>query len=125
VNFFASANQKQPKTTRLANTKGEERAMDEDESQENLQAETDTDETRRQTDHSQTPPLRSQTGSDTDDDQEEDREEQTTGGLWGHGRLSQSVYDNNPPTGGKRVSKQNAVKEVVKHLKKDFGRYLR
>ena len=27
------------------------------------------------------------------------------------------MYDNNPPEGGKRMSKQNAVWEVVKHLK--------
>ena len=91
--------------------------MDEDESQENSQTEEGADETRRQAELSQTPPLRSQAGSDADDDQEEDREEQTTGSLWGHARLPHSVYGNNPPAGGKRMSKQNAVWEVVKHLK--------
>jgi hypothetical protein len=91
--------------------------MDGDESQQNSQTEEGADETSRQVEHSQTPPLRSQAGSDADGDPEEDREEQTTGSLWGHARLPHSVYGNNPPAGGKRMSKQNAVWEVVKHLK--------
>ena len=94
--------------------------MDEDESQQNSQTEEGTDDTRRQGEYSQTPPLRSQVGSDTDDDQEEDREEQTTGSLWGHPRLPHSVYVNNPPAGGKRMSKQNVVWEVVKQLKEKY-----
>ena len=59
----------------------------------------------------------SQAGSDADDDQEEDREEQTTGSLWGHVRLTHAGHGNNPPVSGQRLSKQNVVWEVVKHLK--------
>ncbi len=37
--------------------------------------------------------------------------------MWGHARLSRSVYSNNPQAGGKRKSKPNGVWDVVKHLK--------
>ena len=50
----------------------EERVMDEDESQQNSQTEAGADETNRKSEHSQTPPVWSQGGSDADDDQEED-----------------------------------------------------
>ena len=56
-------------------------------------------------------------GSDGEDDKDEDREEQTSGTVWGHARLSRSVYGNNPTTGGKRQSKPNEVWDVVKQLK--------
>ena len=70
----------------------EEREMGEDESQDNSQTEAVTDETRRQQECSQTPQLESVGGSDSDDDKEEDREEQTTGSLWGHARLTPSIF---------------------------------
>ena len=66
---------------------------------------------------SQTPPLRSAVASDADDEKEEDREEETSGTLWVHARLPQSVYGNNPAATGKRKSTNNAVWNVVKHLK--------
>ena len=72
------------------------------------QTEAAADATSRNPERSQTPDLNalgSVGGSDADDDKEEDREEQTTGSLWGHTRLPPSVYGNNPPSGGKRVSK--------------------
>jgi len=85
--------------------------------EENSQKDAAADETSRQTECSQTPQLRSDRGSDDDDDKEDEREEQTSGSLWGHARLPPSVYGNNPPPGGKRMGKANAVWEVVKHLK--------
>ena len=85
--------------------------------EENSQKDAATDETSRQTERSQNPQLRSDRGSDDDDDKEDEREEQTSGSLWGHARLPPSVYGNNPPPGGKRMGKANAVWEVVKHLK--------
>jgi hypothetical protein len=73
--------------------------------EENSQKDAAADETRRQTERSQTPQLRSDRGSDDDDDKEDEREEQTSGSLWGHARLPPSVYGNNPPPGGKRMGK--------------------
>ena len=82
----------------------EERAMDEDKSEQNSQTETVGDEPRSQEQHSRTPPLtcgqevqsdtalQTEGGSDDKDDKEEDREEQTSGTVWGHGHLSRSVY---------------------------------
>jgi hypothetical protein len=77
--------------------------------EENSQKDTATDETSRQTERSQTPQLRSDRGSDDDDDKEDEREEKTSGSLWGHARLPPSVYGNNPPSGGKRMGKDNVV----------------
>ncbi len=53
---------------------------------------------------------------DADDEKEEDREEETSGTLWGHASLPQSVYGNNPAATGKRKSTNNAVWNVVKYL---------
>ena len=52
-----------------------------------------------------------------EDDTEEDREEHTSETVWGHPRLSRSVYDNNPAVADKRQSKPNTVWDVVKHLR--------
>jgi hypothetical protein len=79
--------------------------------EENSEEDAAADETRRQTERSQTPRLGSGRGSDDDDDKEDEREEQTSGSLWGHARLPPSVYGNNPPSGGKRMGKANAVWE--------------
>ena len=95
----------------------EERALDEGASATNSQSEADVGERSGQPQQSQTPPLRSAVASDADDEKEEDREEETSGTLWGHARLPQSVYGNNPAATGKRKSTNNAVWNVVKHLK--------
>jgi hypothetical protein len=55
--FLFLSNKTNQKDTRLVNMKGEERTMDQDESQQNSQTEPVTDETNMQTDHSQTPPM--------------------------------------------------------------------
>ena len=91
--------------------------MGEDESQDNSQTEAVADETSRKQESSQTPQLGSVGGSDADDDKEEDCEEQTTGSLWGHTRLPPSVYGNNTPSGGNRLSKVNAVTRITKELR--------
>jgi hypothetical protein len=95
----------------------EERALDEGASATNSQSEADVGERSGQPQQSQTPPLQSAVASDADDEKEEDREEETSGTLWGHARLPQSVYGNNPAATGKRKSTNNAVWNVVKHLK--------
>jgi len=95
----------------------EERALDEGASATNSQSEADVGERSGQPQQSQTPPLRSAVASDADDEKDEDRVEETSGTLWGHARLPQSVYGNNPAATGKRKSTNNAVWNVVKHLK--------
>ena len=117
VKFFASVQKR--KDSRLWKTMQNMEAEEERGSvgEENSQKDVAADETSRQTERSQTPQLRSDRGSDDDDDKEDEREEQTSGSLWGHARLPPSVYGNNPPPGGKRMGKANAVWEVVKHLK--------
>lgn len=114
MNFFASAQKSEGRET-LENMEGEEERGIVGE--ENSQKDAAADETSRQKERSQTPQLGSDRGSDDDDDKEDEREEQTSGSLWGHTRLPPSVYGNNPPSGGKRMGKANAVWEVVKHLK--------
>jgi hypothetical protein len=100
----------------------EERALDEGASATNSQSEADVGERSGQPQQSQTPPLQSAVASDADDEKEEDREEETSGTLWGHARLPQSVYGNNPAATGKRKSTNNAVWNVVKHLKEHTAR---
>ena len=114
MNFFASTQKSEGHET-LENMEGEEERGIVGE--ENSQKDAAADETSRQKERSQTPQLGSDRGSDDDDDKEDEREEQTSGSLWGHTRLPPSVYGNNPPSGGKRMGKANAVWEVVKHLK--------
>ena len=114
MNFFASTQKSEGRET-LENMEGEEERGIVGE--ENSQKDAAADETSRQKERSQTPQLGSDRGSDDDDDKEDEREEQTSGSLWGHTRLPPSVYGNNPPSGGKRMGKANAVWEVVKHLK--------
>ena len=114
MNFFASAKKTKGHET-LENMEGEEERGSVGE--ENSQKDAAADETSRQKERSQTPQLGSDRGSDDDDDKEDEREEQTSGSLWGHTRLPPSVYGNNPPSGGKRMVKANAVWEVVNHLK--------
>ena len=88
----------------------EERALDEGASATNSQSEADVGEHSGHPQQSQTPPLRSAVASDTDDEKEEDREGETSGTLWGHARLPQSVYGNNPSATGKtEVQSQEAL----------------
>ncbi len=60
----------------------EERAMGEDESQDNSQTEAAADETSRQQERSQTPQFGSVGGSDPDDDKKFSRSKQQTLHVW-------------------------------------------
>ena len=89
-----SVKKKNQKVTRVAVMDvHEERALDEGASATNSQSEADVGERSGQPQQSQTPPLRSAVASDADDEKEEDREEETSGTLWGHASLPQSVYN--------------------------------